>query len=209
MSAFQSQTDAILGWVEKKNGRPFLMDTWISGYTQPLLDASQDIYNMSGKLADGVTTLSFTRKRITNDDKDLSFTNDQCLYIMFMVKGGAFNSVNKKIRKHEVIPSISADKVCIKSCGGEGTLYLMKKNRLLLLQFCVDDVYEVPTTTPEPPGLAYNLEFKIVDLGENFVAPKPGTQGYDDLTNSISDNFEPLFKKIPGYKRIVVDDLKE
>lgn len=36
---------------------------------------------------------------------------------MFMVKGGAFNSVNKKIRKHEVIPSISADKICIKSCG--------------------------------------------------------------------------------------------
>lgn len=66
---FQSQTDAILGWVEKKNGRPFLMDTWITGYTQPLLDSSQDIYNMSGKLADGVTTLSFTRKRITNDDK--------------------------------------------------------------------------------------------------------------------------------------------
>lgn len=68
-SFFQSQTDAILGWVEKKSGRPFLMDTWISGYTQPLLDASQDIYNTNGKLEDGVTKLSFTRKRATNDDK--------------------------------------------------------------------------------------------------------------------------------------------
>lgn len=72
-----------------------------------------------------------------------------------------------------------------------------------------DDVYDVPTTTPEPPGLDYNLEFKIVDLGENFAAPKPGTQGYEDLSNSISDSFEPLFKKIPGYKRIVIEDLKE
>lgn len=67
----------------------------------------------------------------------------------------------------------------------------------------------MPTTTPEPPGLAYNLEFKIVDLGENFVAPKVGTPDYETLTNTISDNFEPLFKKIPGYKRIVVEDLKE
>lgn len=45
------------------------MDTWITGYTQPLLDASQDIYNTNGRLQDGVTTLSFTRKRISNDEK--------------------------------------------------------------------------------------------------------------------------------------------
>lgn len=70
-------------------------------------------------------------------------------------------------------------------------------------------MYDIPTTTPEPPGLTYNLEFKIVDLGENFVAPKPGTQEYESLTNTISDNFEPLFKKIPGYKGVVVEDLKE
>lgn len=42
-----SQTDAILGWVDK-TGRPFLMDTWITGYTQPFLDASQNIFNTSG-----------------------------------------------------------------------------------------------------------------------------------------------------------------
>lgn len=97
------------------------MDTWISGYTQPFLDGSQDIYNTNGKLQDGVTTLSFTRKRVSNDERDLSFTDDTCLYMMFPVKGGAFNSVNKKIRKHEVIPSISSEKICIKSCG-DGTM---------------------------------------------------------------------------------------
>lgn len=64
----QSQTDAILGWVDS-NGRAFLMDTWIGGYTSPLLDTSQDIYNASGRIVDGVTTLSFTRKRLSSDSK--------------------------------------------------------------------------------------------------------------------------------------------
>lgn len=113
---FQSQTDAVLGWVDK-TGRHFLMDTWISGYTQPFLDTSQNIFNTSGRIADGITTLSFLRKRITNDPKDLSFTNDHCLFMMFPVKGGAFNSVNKKIRKHEEVPTISSERICIRSCG--------------------------------------------------------------------------------------------
>lgn len=64
----QSQTDAILGWVDN-NGRAFVMDTWIGGYTSPLLDTSQDIYNMSGRIQDGVSTLSFTRKRLSSDSK--------------------------------------------------------------------------------------------------------------------------------------------
>lgn len=116
----QSQTDAILGWVDK-TGRPFLMDTWITGYTQPLLDSSQNIFNMSGRIVDGVTSLSFARKRITDDPRDLSFTDDKCLFMMFPVRGGAFNSVNKKIRKHEVVPTVSTERICIKSCGnGKG-----------------------------------------------------------------------------------------
>lgn len=113
---FQSQTDAILGWVDK-TGRHFLMDTWISGYTQPLLDSSQNIFNTSGKIVNGVTILSFSRKRNTHDTKDLAFTNDHCLFMMFPTRGGAFNSVNKKIRKHEVTPTVSAERICIKSCG--------------------------------------------------------------------------------------------
>lgn len=54
---------------------------------------------------------------ILSSFQDLSFSDNQCLYVMFPVKGGAFNSVNKKIRKHEVVPSISSDRICIKSCG--------------------------------------------------------------------------------------------
>lgn len=69
----QSQTDAIIGWVDKA-GRPFLMDTWINGYTAPLLDASQDLSNITGNTADGLTTLSFMRKRSTGDTKVIIIT---------------------------------------------------------------------------------------------------------------------------------------
>lgn len=45
------------------------MDTWINGYSAPLLDTEQDIHNASGHIAEGITTLSFSRKRITQDPK--------------------------------------------------------------------------------------------------------------------------------------------
>jgi hypothetical protein len=48
--------------------------------------------------------------------QDVSFTDDQCFYFMFPVRGGAFNSVNKKIRKHETEPSVSAERICIRPC---------------------------------------------------------------------------------------------
>jgi len=48
--------------------------------------------------------------------QDISFTDDQCFYFMFPVRGGAFNSVNKKIRKHETEPSVSAERICIRPC---------------------------------------------------------------------------------------------
>lgn len=112
-----------MGWVDEKSGRAFLMDTWISGYNAPLLDPSQDIYNTGGSKVDGVTTLKFSRKRITKDNRDLSFTDDHCLYMMYPVKGGIFNAVSKKIRKHDAVPIVSAERICIKSCGLEGFFF--------------------------------------------------------------------------------------
>jgi len=122
-----SQTDAIIGWVDGRSGRPFLMDTWVLGYAPPKLDDRQDIYNASGRIEKGVTILEFNRKRVSNDEQDLSFTDDHCLYLFFPVLGGAFNVVNKKIRKHEQVPPISSQRVCIKSCGkGKGSIELQR-----------------------------------------------------------------------------------
>lgn len=108
------------------------MDTWISGYNAPLLDPSQDIYNTGGSKVDGVTTLKFSRKRITKDNRDLSFTDDHCLYMMYPVKGGIFNAVSKKIRKHDAVPIVSAERICIKSCGLEGFFLYYTINRMYM-----------------------------------------------------------------------------
>jgi len=49
--------------------------------------------------------------------QDMMFTNDKCLYLTFIVKGGSYNPVNKKIQKHETVPAFSNDRVCIRPCG--------------------------------------------------------------------------------------------
>ncbi|XP_044586163.1 uncharacterized protein LOC123266182 isoform X8 [Cotesia glomerata] len=186
-----TQTDAILGWVDKTNGRPFVMDTWISGYSLPLLDPSQDIYNISGKIENGVTTLMFSRKRATKDTKDFSFTDDHCLYMMFPVKGGIFNSVNKKIRKHTRVPFVSSDRICIKSCG-------------------IDEPDDYDMITAAPSGIDYEVEVKLVNVGDGFKASQFGTQEFEITSNRISDDFEPTFKdKIPGFYRTQLTELKK
>lgn len=91
------------------------MDTWINGYNTPLVD-DQSIYNTTGKIADGVTTLSFVRKRNTNDERDIQFTDDKCFFFQFPVRGGSFHAVNKKIKRHDQVPTVSAERICIKSC---------------------------------------------------------------------------------------------
>ncbi|XP_018044703.1 PREDICTED: uncharacterized protein LOC108684748 isoform X3 [Atta colombica] len=183
-----SQTDAILGWVDKTNGRAFVMDTWISGYNAPLLDPSQDVYNISGRMENGVTTLQFSRKRVTKDIKDFSFTNDHCLYMMFPVKGGIFNPINKKIRKHDVKPVVSSDRICIKSCGQEE----------------IEDQSTYP-----PPRFYYDVEVKLVSLGDGFVIPESDSPDFELISNKISENFEPVFKMLPDYYHVHLNELRK
>jgi hypothetical protein len=38
------------------------------------------------------------------------------MYMIFPVKGGTYNGVNKKIRKHEVTPTASSERIFIRSC---------------------------------------------------------------------------------------------
>lgn len=162
------------------------MDTWINGYSPPKLDDSQDIYNMSGRIQNGVTILDFSRKRESKDPQDLSFTDDKCLFMMFTVHGGAFNSVNKKIKKHEGIPVIPDRRICIKSCGRE--------------QF--GDQY-VPTT-PNPNRLTYAFAVKLMNLAEGFEAPKKGTQEYGQLADILENSFNGVLEKIEGFNAIEV-----
>lgn len=108
-------TDAVLGLVED-NGRYFLMDTFLSGYQAPPLDAVQNIHNMTVWRENGVTHLQFHRFRTTSDPEyDYQFTDENCPYLLFPVRGGVFNAVNKRMRKHEETPIVSKSRVCIRS----------------------------------------------------------------------------------------------
>lgn len=71
----------------------------------------------------------------------------------------------------------------------------------------IDDYDDFMTTT-EAPGIGYNVEVKLVELGENFILPTKGSLQFDDLSNTIADNFKPVFSKLPGYRRIVIEDIK-
>jgi len=172
-------TDAIIGWVES-NGRYFIMDMWTTNYLSPILEPKQDITGMSGTFVDGVTTIKFTRSRDTGDSQDVAFTDTEGMYMIFPVKGGRYNGVNKKIRKHEQIPIASTERVFIKSCrtaDGKPTF----------------------TTTPAPPQLNYQAKLKFVDT-TNFKIPKEGTKEFTELQDRISKGMRNTeLRNVPGF----------
>lgn len=185
-----SQTDAVIGWVDQ-TGKAFLMDTWITGYTKPRLDENQNIYNISGRTENGVTTLEFQRKRDTNDRDDLAFTEDKCLYLMFPVVGGRFNAVNKKMSKHEQTPVVTDSRICIKSCGRE------------LYDNSVSQVEKVPSQ------LAYAVSVKLMNLAESFESPQKGTPEFDSLASQIANSMGGVLSHIPGYKQTEVSTFEK
>lgn len=188
--AKMSQTDAVIGWVDS-NGKFFLMDTWINGYSPPKLDENQNLRNAAGRIQNGVTMLEFTRKRETNDPQDLSFTDDNCLYLMFPVKGGGFNAVNKKTIKHDQIPVVTDNRICIKSCGKE----LERQS--------------IAAATPAPNRLAYAVAVKLMNLAESFESPVKGTPEFEALATQITDSFNAVLSTIPGYHKTDITDFEK
>lgn len=185
-----SQTDAVIGWVDT-NGRPFLMDTWIVGYAAPKADDQQNIYNVSGRIQSGSTILEFTRKRETNDKFDLSFTEDQCLYLMFPVLGGRFNHINYRMKKHEQTPVVSDTRICIKSCGRES----------------LDD--SVLPVDNAPSQLAYAVSVKLMNLAESFESPAKGTPEFDSLASQIANSMAGVLGHISGYHETEVNSFEK
>ncbi|XP_050076124.1 uncharacterized protein LOC126563522 [Anopheles maculipalpis] len=185
-----SQTDAIIGWVDK-NGRPFLMDTWINGYSAPKLDDRQDLYNASGAIQNGRTVLDFTRKRITGDESDLAFAEDRCLYMMFPIEGGVFNELNKKLGKHASVPYVTDTRVCIKSCAKQ-----------------FEQLLNV-AATPAPDRIAYGASIKLTNLAAGFQVPASGTPEHRDLANSVKDTFNGVLREVPGFYKTDVQEFEK
>ncbi|KAK4296451.1 hypothetical protein Pmani_031050 [Petrolisthes manimaculis] len=178
-------TDAVIGWVEG-SGRYFMFDAWARSYSAPVVDPNQGITNFTGFSEDGLVTLEFARRRQSGDTEyDLSFTDEQCLYMVFPIKGGSVKYVAKRIRKHEVTPIISTERICIRSCSKFGG---------------ADGRPFVYTTTPRPPQLHYEVEMKLTGVGSNYEIPEPGSTTWIQLTDRVRDSVEGALKDVPGYE---------
>lgn len=52
--------------------------------------------------------------------------------------------------------------------------------------------------------LSYNVEVKLLNVGENFHAPQPGSADFDNLANTVASNFRKKFTKFPGFHKMDV-----
>ena len=50
-------------------GRQTIFDGWLLGFRAPTRDARQNIADPSITVEDGIVTMDFKKKRVTNDDK--------------------------------------------------------------------------------------------------------------------------------------------
>lgn len=146
-------TDAVLGLVED-NGRYFLMDTYLSGYQAPPLDAVQNIHNMSVWRENGITHLQFHRFRTTSDPEyDFQFSDEHCPYLLFPVRGGVFNAVNKRMRKHEETPIVSKQRVCIRSNDANKRRKVINEVPPVRFNNNVPNKHKIPTRFKARPKL--------------------------------------------------------
>ncbi|GAV04328.1 hypothetical protein RvY_14625 [Ramazzottius varieornatus] len=114
--------DILYGWVDPDTAKPTLVDASASAYVTPTRDLRQDGKNVTGKRLDQIMSLSFTRKRSTNDDKDYQFTDQKCPYFVFPIRGGEYDPGSMMIMKHKSTPMVSTSRVCITSACAPATL---------------------------------------------------------------------------------------
>lgn len=77
------------------------------------------------------------------------------------------------------------------------------------LNTCLTFVELEDLTTPAPPRLHYTVEVKLINLGDGFMAPTPGSPDFEIISNRISDSFTPLLDKLPGYYQIRLSELQK
>ena len=181
-SPLMKNSDAILGWVTS-SGQYFMMDTFMTSYTPPVLDREQDISGMTGQYADGIVRLTFSRPVKSKDAKDVSL--DTCRFFLFPVEGGTYDAVSKKIRKHESTPISSSDKICIPTTCR-------------------------PSKPPRPPPeIRYTFDIKLIGgLGNNWQPPPRESEDFAQLGNRLRRDLEGNLKKIPGYNSMKLTEVK-
>jgi len=64
-------------------------------------------------------------------------------------------------------------------------------------------------STYPPPRFYYDVEVKLVSLGDGFVIPESDSPDFELISNKISESFEPVFKMLPGYYHIYLNELRK
>lgn len=205
------QTDAIIGLVED-SGRFFLMDTWLRSYNAPSLDAVQNIQNMTVRRENGITSLRFTRKRRTNDVKnDYQFSDTNCPYFLFPVQGGVFNAVNKRLRKHESVPLVSDQRICVKSCRPKPSTTSTSTTTTTTLPpttaSTTTTVSPAPTTTTSTTTTTTTVKMSEFDLMHQSMMGKNGNPAVLDL--SKFNGKIPDLSQMPANATAVLQALME
>lgn len=138
---------------------------------------------MTGKYSDGLVRLSFLRKVITGDEKDISL--DECRFFLFPILGGTYHAVNKRIGKHEEVPVVSAQKVCIpRTC--------------------------TPVRIKKPQEIRYAFGIKLNGgFGSSWSAPKKNSEEFNRLGNRLETDLSTKLKEIPGFGRLQLNDIKK
>lgn len=150
------------------------MDSWLQAYEAPPLDPIQNLYNQTAWREAGITTLRFSRPRLTGDSRDYQFSDTNCPYFIFPVMGGVFNAVNKRIRKHEATPIISDRRICVRSCRAPPTVAPTL----------------APTVPSQPPSPSSSPTPNEDEISGNSIGNKDHSQQTSQNDNSAGSNDE-------------------
>lgn len=123
---------------------------------------------------------------------------------MFPVKGGGYNPVNKKIRKHESVPIVSTQRVCIRNCatGIKFSIDILLNSLKPLYYLNIFIFIDEELAIEEKPKLVYNVQVKLLNVGENFHAPSPGSTDFDILASTVTAGFKKKLSKFPGFQKM-------
>lgn len=68
---------------------------------------------------------------------------------------------------------------------------------------------EDEATTPAPPRLFYDVDVRLVNLGDGYKTPIAGSPDFEDISNTISGSFSPALQKIPGFHDLRLSELQK
>lgn len=196
------------------------MDSYLQAYEAPPLDQTQNLGNMTAWRENGVTTLSFTRPRQTDDARDYQFSDNNCPYFIFPVQGGVFNAVNKRIRKHESTPIVSEQRICVRSCqvptkpapttsstttmlpSTTTTTFMPAKGAAAGSGANNDDGHVDEETTK-----TYRIELKFYNLFDSH-SRQVNSIAYNELLGSLEENlYKELKHQIDGVRRVEIQEV--